>query len=90
MSKKSDKLRIKVCCPYCQRISTLKNISIGECSAVADYYYFEDIQCNLCGSYYDLRMDFYPSNRRQNALKRKRLKLQNKSYFPLTFHKYMV
>lgn len=70
MGKRSEKFKIKVCCPYCHRISTIKNLAIGGISAVCNNYYFEDIQCNLCGSYYDLRMDFHPSICRQRAIKR--------------------
>lgn len=66
--------KVKVQCPYCNRIETLKNLVIGEINATKNYYYYEDIQCNSCGSKYDLRMDFYPTTERQHKERRKKLK----------------
>jgi len=71
--KKKAITAVTVKCPFCARSQTLKNLVIGRILAVQGYYYYyKDIQCNACGSKYDLRMAFYPDTSRQRAEEREK------------------
>jgi hypothetical protein len=55
----AKKFSLKTKCPYCRRIEVHKNLDITHVviQAYLDYTY-EDIQCGMCGSKYDICFSF--------------------------------
>jgi len=68
--KALQEIKLKSRCPYCHRVETFR---LGWNSLITIYtgYVYEDIQCGMCGSKYDVAFSFEALTKRHSNARKK-------------------